>query len=104
MPELEVVSRSACFGGETRFLRHASRSTRTEMEFSVFLPPQLAAGPVDRLRFELWIERYHASIRPTKGRFPVSEAKRTHGGALLRIAWWPTATNRFRTGRVRDQA
>ena len=46
MGELEVVSRSVCFGGETRFLRHASRSTGTEMEFSVFLPPQLKDGPV----------------------------------------------------------
>ena len=46
MADLEVVSRSVCFGGETRFLRHASRSTGTKMEFSVFLPPQMASGPV----------------------------------------------------------
>ncbi len=46
MPGLEVVSRSRCFGGEVSFLRHASRSTGTEMEFSVFVPPQAEAGPV----------------------------------------------------------
>jgi S-formylglutathione hydrolase len=46
MADLEVTSRIVCFGGETRFLRHASTSTGTAMEFSVFLPPQMADGPV----------------------------------------------------------
>lgn len=46
MAELETVSRATCFGGETRFLRHASRSTSCEMEFSLFLPPQISDGPV----------------------------------------------------------
>ncbi len=46
MAELDLVSVARCFGGEVRFLRHASRATRTEMEFSVFVPPQAADGPV----------------------------------------------------------
>ena len=46
MAELEIVSKSRCFGGEVRFLRHASRSTRCDMVLSVFVPPQAADGPV----------------------------------------------------------
>ena len=46
MPALETVSSQACFGGEVRFCRHTSTSTRTEMEFSVYLPPAAADGPV----------------------------------------------------------
>ena len=46
MSELELKSQAACFGGEVRFLAHASRATRGEMEFSVFVPPQAADGPV----------------------------------------------------------
>jgi S-formylglutathione hydrolase len=44
--ELEIVSKSRSFGGEVRFLRHASRSLRCEMELSVYLPPQATDGPV----------------------------------------------------------
>jgi S-formylglutathione hydrolase len=43
---LEVVSRHRCFGGEVRFLSHASTATGTDMRFSVFLPPEAANGPV----------------------------------------------------------
>ncbi len=46
MSGLDVVSRARCFGGEVRFLRHASRATGTDMEFSVFVPPQAEQGPV----------------------------------------------------------
>jgi S-formylglutathione hydrolase FrmB len=46
MADVEIVSKSRCFGGEVRFLRHASRSTRCDMVFSVFVPPQAADGPV----------------------------------------------------------
>jgi S-formylglutathione hydrolase len=46
MAGLETVSRARCFGGEVRFLRHASQATGTDMEFSVFVPPQAADGPV----------------------------------------------------------
>lgn len=46
MSDVEVVSKSRCFGGEVRFLKHASRSLRCDMQLSVFVPPQAAAGPV----------------------------------------------------------
>jgi len=45
-PEVETLSTSRCFGGEVRFLRHAARTTRCDMELSVFVPPQAADGPV----------------------------------------------------------
>jgi S-formylglutathione hydrolase len=44
--ELELRSAARCFGGEVQFLRHASKATRCDMEFSVFVPPRAAEGPV----------------------------------------------------------
>lgn len=44
--DVETLSSALCFGGEVRFLRHAARSTRCDMEFSVFVPPQAAHHPV----------------------------------------------------------
>ena len=41
---LEPVSSQRCFGGWQRRFRHASASTRCEMTFSVYLPPQAEAG------------------------------------------------------------
>lgn len=46
MRDLETVSSNAAFGGEVRFLRHASAATHCEMELSVFVPPQASTGPV----------------------------------------------------------
>jgi len=46
-----LLSRHACFGGEQRFYRHESRETRGAMKFSVYLPPQAAAGKVPVLYF-----------------------------------------------------
>ncbi len=46
MPSLETLSTNRCFGGEVRFLRHASAATHGDMEFAVYVPPQAAAGPV----------------------------------------------------------
>ncbi|MDG2307741.1 MAG: S-formylglutathione hydrolase [Candidatus Binatia bacterium] len=46
MSSIETLSSQQCFGGEVRFCRHASSSTRTDMEFSVFVPPAAANGPV----------------------------------------------------------
>ena len=48
---LEVLSRHRCFGGEVRFLRHASSATGTDMRFSVFLPPAAESGPVPVLTY-----------------------------------------------------
>lgn len=45
MSELECLRRHRAFGGEQRIYRHDSASTGTAMEFSVYVPPQAAAGP-----------------------------------------------------------
>jgi len=41
---LELTSEHACFGGEQRFYRHASREIGLPMQFSVYLPPQALSG------------------------------------------------------------
>ena len=41
---LELLSSHACFGGEQRYYRHASREIGLPMRFSVYLPPQALAG------------------------------------------------------------
>ena len=43
---LRVLSEQACFGGTQRFYAHDSTACRTEMRFSVYLPPQSRAGRV----------------------------------------------------------
>lgn len=40
----ELLSAHACFGGEQRFYRHASREIGLPMRFSVYLPPQARIG------------------------------------------------------------
>jgi len=40
----ELLSEHACFGGLQRFYQHDSREIGLPMKFSVFLPPQAAAG------------------------------------------------------------
>ena len=46
---IETLSEHRCFGGRVGFYRHASASTRCDMRFSVFVPPQAADGPVPAL-------------------------------------------------------
>jgi S-formylglutathione hydrolase len=41
---VEIVSESKSHGGRQLVVKHASSSTSTDMQFSVFLPPQVAAG------------------------------------------------------------
>jgi S-formylglutathione hydrolase len=43
-PILELLSEHGCFGGLQRFYQHGSREVGLPMRFSVFLPPQAAAG------------------------------------------------------------
>ena len=38
------IKSAACFGGEHQVWRHESASTRCEMEFAVYLPPQAEGG------------------------------------------------------------
>ncbi len=46
MPAVETLAEHACWGGVQGFYRHASRECGGPMRFSVFRPPQAAAGPV----------------------------------------------------------
>jgi S-formylglutathione hydrolase len=43
---LTLLSEHACFGGVQRFYQHDSREIGLPMRFSVYLPPQVALGPV----------------------------------------------------------
>ncbi len=43
---METLSEHAAFGGTVGFYRHASSATSCDMQFSVFVPPQAAEGPV----------------------------------------------------------
>lgn len=51
MTELRVISEHGCFGGIQRFYAHASVECRTEMRFSVYLPPQAKSGQVPALYY-----------------------------------------------------
>ena len=41
---IQILSEHACFGGVQRFCQHASAEIGLPMKFSVYLPPQAAAG------------------------------------------------------------
>src|SRR5690606_29333011 len=43
---IRVLSEHACFGGVQGFYTHDSQVCGAEMRFSVYRPPQAAAGPV----------------------------------------------------------
>ena len=51
MGELRLLSDHLCFGGSERFYAHPSAECRTEMRFSVYLPPQSKSGPVPVLYY-----------------------------------------------------
>ncbi len=42
----EIISETQCFGGTQGYYRHAAESTKCDMRFSVFTPPQAHDGPV----------------------------------------------------------
>ena len=48
---IETLSETRCFGGRIGFYRHASGVNDCDMRFSVFVPPQAAAGKVPVLTF-----------------------------------------------------
>ncbi|MEM8814769.1 MAG: S-formylglutathione hydrolase [Pseudomonadota bacterium] len=48
---IENISETRCFGGRMGFYRHASVANRCTMQFSVFVPPQAASGPVPVVTF-----------------------------------------------------
>ena len=43
---MEIISEHACFDGKVGFYRHPSAINNCDMQFSVFQPPQAAAGPI----------------------------------------------------------
>ena len=43
---MEVLSTTACFGGEIQRVKHASSACNCDMVFGIFLPPQYRDGPV----------------------------------------------------------
>lgn len=51
MSDLETLSEHRCFGGVQGFYRHMSESCAGPMRFSVYQPPQAAAGPVPALYY-----------------------------------------------------
>lgn len=51
MSSLNLLSEHRCFGGTQRFYSHESRECRSEMRFSVYLPPQAAQRPVPVLYY-----------------------------------------------------
>ena len=48
---IETLSETRCFGGRIGFYRHASAVNHCDMRFSVFVPPQAAAGKVPVVTF-----------------------------------------------------
>lgn len=48
---IQTIAEHRCFGGRQLFYSHESRECATEMRFSVYLPPQAAAGAVPVLYY-----------------------------------------------------
>ncbi|UUZ70612.1 S-formylglutathione hydrolase [Polaromonas sp. P2-4] len=48
---MRTLSEHLCFGGVQRFCEHDSREIGLTMRFSVFLPPQVAQGPVPAVMY-----------------------------------------------------
>jgi len=64
---MRIVSEHACFGGIQRFYAHESRECRTEMKFSVYLPPQARPQAGNR---RLPVLYYLAGLTCTEETFP----------------------------------
>ncbi|MBS0293536.1 MAG: S-formylglutathione hydrolase [Proteobacteria bacterium] len=61
---MELLSAHACFGGEQRFYRHASREVGLPMRFAVYLPPRALGG--DKVPALLYL----AGLTCTEENFP----------------------------------
>ena len=59
---IDKVSESRSHGGVQGVYRHRSRSTGTDMLFSLFLPPQAEAGPVPLLTFLSGLTCTHSNV------------------------------------------
>ena len=51
MSDPTTLSETRCFGGVQKTVQHASQSTGTDMNVSIFVPPQAEAGPVPVLYY-----------------------------------------------------
>ena len=73
---MEIVSENKSHGGRQLVVRHASRSTGTEMTFSIFLPPQAERG--ERLSLVWYLSALtctHANVTE-KGEYRAACAER----------------------------
>lgn len=78
---LETVSASKCFGGTQFVYAHDSAATRCRMQFSAYVPPQAADGPVPVLT---WL----SGLTCTEENFTVKAAVQRHAAehGLLVVA------------------
>lgn len=78
---LETVSANKCFGGTQFVYAHDSAATRCRMQFSAYVPPQAADGPVPVLT---WL----SGLTCTEENFTVKAAVQRHAAAhgLLVVA------------------
>lgn len=51
MVDIETLSKTNCFGGQIGFYRHHSEVNDCDMQFSVFVPPQVTSGKLPVLTF-----------------------------------------------------
>ena len=63
-PSFQLISEHPCFGGVQRFYQHDSHAIGLPMRFSVFLPSQVAVGPVPAVV-------YLAGLTCTEETFPI---------------------------------
>jgi S-formylglutathione hydrolase len=55
MNTLELINQNQSFGGTVSFYKHASTACKTDMNFSVYLPPQALAEPNKKLPVLFWL-------------------------------------------------
>jgi S-formylglutathione hydrolase len=77
---MEIVSEAKSHGGRQLVVKHASARTRTDMVFSVFLPPQAANGPCPLLWYLSGLTCTHANVTE-KGEYRAACAE--HGIAFV---------------------
>lgn len=59
---LEIVSENRAHGGRQLVVKHAARSTGTDMTLSIFLPPQAMAGPCPVVWYLSGLTCTHANV------------------------------------------
>ena len=77
---IETLSEQKAFGGTQGVYKHASAITKTQMEFSVFMPPNADAGPVPVLYYLSGLTCSQENVT-TKGGFQRYAAE--HGIAVV---------------------